>query len=149
MLFKIAFRNIWRNRGRTIITIASIFFAVLFSSFMVSFGKGTWDGMLNNVVNFYYGYAQIHKDGYWADQSIDKSFKFDSELQQLLTDIPEIQSVTPRLDLRRRFRLDFTDCAGKLMNGSNVATSTITAGSSSNPCGPAWRRWTDLRFGPR
>lgn len=65
---------------------------------MVAFGKGTWDGMLDNVVNFYYGYAQIQKKGYWDDQNINKSFEYTSELTQLLEDIPELKSYTPRLE---------------------------------------------------
>ena len=98
MLFKIAFRNIWRNKGRSIITIASIFFAVLFSSFMNAFQKGAWERMLDNVVNFYYGYMQIHKNGYWEDQTINKSFEFTKELEQLKIDIPRIREITPRLE---------------------------------------------------
>jgi ABC-type lipoprotein release transport system permease subunit len=98
MLIKLAFRNIWRNKGRTMITIASIFFAVLFSSFMNAFQKGAWERMLDNVVNFYYGYVQIHKNGYWNDQNINKSFVFNPALEQLSTEIPKIREVTPRLE---------------------------------------------------
>ena len=64
MLLKLAWRNIWRNKRRTMITAASIFFAVLFSVFMNSIQKGAWIRMLDNVVNFYYGYGQIQKKGY-------------------------------------------------------------------------------------
>ncbi len=81
MFLKLAFRNIWRNKGRTSITIASIMFAVLFSSFMNAFQKGGWVRMLDNVVNFYYGYAQIHKNGYWEEKSINKAFELTDEFE--------------------------------------------------------------------
>ena len=98
MFFKIAFRNLWRNRGRTLITAGSIFFAVLFASFMNSFQKGSWERMLDNVINFYYGYIQIHKSGYWEDKSLDNSMKYSEALQKLPAEIKGVSDITPRLE---------------------------------------------------
>lgn len=98
MFLKLAFRNIWRNKGRTAITIASIMFAVLFSSFMNSFQKGAWVRMLDNVVNFYYGYAQIHKKGYWEEKSLDKAFEYTDEFEKIKNENANINEITPRLE---------------------------------------------------
>ncbi len=98
MLFKLSWRNIWRNRRRTLITAASIFFAVLFSVFMNSIQKGAWVRMMDNVVNFYYGYGQIQQKGYWEDKSIDKSMVLDENLLRLPEEIPGLISVVPRLE---------------------------------------------------
>ncbi|MEZ4907626.1 MAG: hypothetical protein R2771_08335 [Saprospiraceae bacterium] len=91
MFLKIALRNIWRNKTRTLITSASIFFAVLFSSFMISFQQGSWDRMLDNIINYYYGYLQIQKKGYWDDKSIDNSFVYNDEI---VSDIEKVDEVT-------------------------------------------------------
>ena len=98
MLLKLAWRNIWRNKRRTAITAASIMFAVCFSVFMEAMQKGAWDNLISNVVNFYYGYAQVHQKGYWEEQSLDKAFFLEDSLQSLATDIPSIQSVVPRIE---------------------------------------------------
>lgn len=98
MLFKLAWRNIWRNKRRTLITAASIMFAVFFASFMQSLQNGIWDNMLGNVVNFYYGYAQIHQNGYQDEQSIDKAFAIQGNLSELAQDVPEIKAVVPRIE---------------------------------------------------
>ena len=74
MLFRLAWRNIWRNKRRTAITAASILFAVLFATFMEAIQKGAWGHMINSVVNYYYGYVQVHQKGYWEEQTIDKAF---------------------------------------------------------------------------
>ncbi len=97
MLTKLAWRNIWRNRRRTFITAGSVMFAVFFSVFMQSIQVGAWDHMLNNVVNFYYGYAQINEPGYRDDQSIDKAFAINDSLEAL-TQYPSIQDIVPRLE---------------------------------------------------
>ena len=54
--------------------------------------------MLDNVVNFYYGYAQIHKKGYWDDKSINKAFVFGDEFEKIKKDIPKLIEITPRLE---------------------------------------------------
>ncbi len=98
MVTKLAWRNIWRNKRRTAITMASIFFAVLFSIFMNSLQKGAWVRMLDNVVNFYYGYGQIHQKDYWEDKSINKAFVMDEELMALPKEIDGLEGLTPRLE---------------------------------------------------
>lgn len=98
MLFKLAWRNIWRNKRRTFITVASIFFAVLFAVFMNSFQKGAWVRMLDNVVNYYYGYAQIHQKGYWEDKTLDESMLFTDDLKDLPNNIEGLNGIVPRLE---------------------------------------------------
>lgn len=98
MILKLAWRNIWRNRRRTLITMASILFAVLFASFMESLQKGAWNHMISNVVNYYFGYAQVHQQGYWEEQTIDKAFVYNDTLAQLNEQIAPIETVLPRLE---------------------------------------------------
>lgn len=98
MTFKLAWRNIWRNRRRTLITMGSILFAVLFASFMEAIQKGAWNNMINNVVNYYFGYAQIHENGYWEEQSIDKAFPLVDSLTALDQIVPTVGAVLPRLE---------------------------------------------------
>ncbi len=92
-----AWRNIWRNRRRTFITAASILFAVLFASFMDSLQRGAWDNMINNVVNYYFGYVQVHQNGYWEEQSIDKAFPLADSLAQVGA-VEGVEAVLPRLE---------------------------------------------------
>lgn len=98
MILKLAWRNIWRNRRRTYITAASILFAVLLASLMESLQKGAWNNMIGNVVNFYVGYAQVHQQGYWEDQALDKAIPFSETLQNIPNDVKEVKNVIPRIE---------------------------------------------------
>lgn len=93
----LAWRNIWRNKRRTLISASSVAFAVLFAISISSLQKGGWDRMLDNVIRFYFGYVQIHAQGYWDEQTIDRSMLLDYDQIQQLSDAMGVP-VTPRLE---------------------------------------------------
>ena len=97
MYIKLAWRNIWRNKRRTLITVASILFAVFLSTLMQSIQRGAWDKMLGSVVNFYFGYVQLHEKGYWDEQSIDKAFDYTAEVDKKAK-VKGVLDVIPRLE---------------------------------------------------
>jgi len=98
MLIKLAWRNIWRNKKRTIITVVSIAFAVILSSIMRSLQLGSYERMIDNSVRFYTGYLQVHKKGYWDDQVIDKAFRPPGNLEEIIGAIPHVEAAVPRLE---------------------------------------------------
>lgn len=98
MLLKLAWRNLWRNKRRTLITIASIFVAVILSTFMRSLQEGSYNEMIKNAVSFYSGYIQIHKDGYWDEQKLDNSFEDVELIRTALAKESRISSATARLE---------------------------------------------------
>jgi putative ABC transport system permease protein len=97
-IITLAWRNVWRNKRRTLITAASILFAVLLSSFMQSIQKGAWDRMVDNVVNFHFGYLQIHAKGYWEEQSINKAFEEDGPWKEQVGEMENVKAIVPRLE---------------------------------------------------
>jgi ABC-type lipoprotein release transport system permease subunit len=111
---KLAWRNIWRNRRRTLITVASIFFGVLLSAYMTSMQEGSYGKMVEIVVKFYSGYMQIHQEDYWENKSINNSFDYNQTLVDELKKYPEVDFVIPRLE---SFGLA---SAGELTRGSAI-----------------------------
>jgi ABC-type lipoprotein release transport system permease subunit len=73
-------------------------FAVILSIVMKSIQNGTWDNMVNGVVNYYYGFAQIHGAEYWEDKNIDNAIELNSELLAINEQFDRIQLVVPRLE---------------------------------------------------
>lgn len=98
MIAKLTWRNLWRNKRRTFITMASVTFAVLLAILMQSFQKGVFDNLVNNVVSFYYGYIQIHKQGYWDEQVLDNSFSYNDSLAIQLNQNTHIKETVPRIE---------------------------------------------------
>lgn len=98
MLLKLAWRNIWRNKRRTLITLASVFFAVILSTLMMSIKEGMYDKMIEGMVGAYTGYAQVHADGYWEDRSLDNAFRFDDEIGTAIAGTKGLQGYVPRIE---------------------------------------------------
>src|SRR5512141_318901 len=96
-LFKLAWKNMWRNRHRTIVTMSAIFFAVLLSITASSLKDGVFNNLVKNVVSFYTGYIQIHKQGYWNEQILDNGFEEAESLNQKILNENNIKAVTSRL----------------------------------------------------
>jgi ABC-type lipoprotein release transport system permease subunit len=98
MYLTLAWRNIWRNKRRSLITILSITFAVLLACFTRSMQLGSYARMIDNSVRFYTGYIQIHKNGYWNDKVIDNSIEYDTTLINKTKRIGGVELCVPRLE---------------------------------------------------
>ena len=98
MLFRLAWRNLWRNKNRTFITMASISSAVLLSVTLVSLQRGIFDNLIRNVVSFYTGYVQVHGKGYWKDQTLENCLPLTDSLLRSVQNTPGVAGVAPRLE---------------------------------------------------
>ncbi len=125
-LFKLARRNIWRNKRRTILTMTSIFLAAMIALFTRSMQHGSYSMMIDNTVRLSTGHIQIHAEGYWDNKSINNTFESNSEMEKKILSVNHIEQVIPRLE---SFSLA---SSGKHTKGSIViATNPETENSVS------------------
>ena len=93
-----AWKNLWRNKRRTLITVASIFFGVLLSTIMSSMQDGTYGNMIDMSVKLSSGYLQIQHPDYQEIKSINNVFTPSDKLLNSFDDIKEITSTSKRLE---------------------------------------------------
>jgi ABC-type lipoprotein release transport system permease subunit len=96
--YQLAWKNLWRNRKRTLITAASIFFAVFFALVMRSFQLGTYAKMYRDVIESYSGYLQLQNRDYLDEPSLDNGFTVDTSVITQLESDPNVEAVIPRLE---------------------------------------------------
>jgi ABC-type lipoprotein release transport system permease subunit len=96
--YQLAWKNLWRNRRRTLITAASVFFAVFFALVMRSFQLGAYDRMFKNVIESYSGYLQLQHEDYFDDPIIDNSFEIDTAIINEIKKDRNVKDVVPRLE---------------------------------------------------
>ena len=96
--FLMAWKNLWRNKRRTLITVASIFFGVLISTVMSSLQDGTYGSMIDMSVKLSSGYLQIQNPEYQDNKSINNIFSPTKELYASINKIPEITTTAKRIE---------------------------------------------------
>ncbi len=95
---KIAWRNLWRNKKRTLITVSMITLSVALAVFMRSFQEGSYSKMIENAVGKYTGYVQVHNKDYWDDKSIDNGIEIDNNLISKIKSVSDVEGVNLRLE---------------------------------------------------
>jgi ABC-type lipoprotein release transport system permease subunit len=97
-IIKLAWRNIWRNKRRTLITASSLMFAVVFGIVMRSMQLGTYDRMIDSAVRQYSGFIQIQDTAYWKEKTIDDLMQDSLALRKSVEQLEGVVSVLPRLE---------------------------------------------------
>lgn len=120
MIFKIAWRNIYRNKKRSLITITSIFGALFLIILMRALQFGFYDKLIETVVESYAGYVEIHADGFWDNQNLDNSMEVD---QSLINDIKSVEGVENIVQRLQTFSLISMGekTKGGVVNGINIS----------------------------
>jgi len=98
MILTVAWRNIWRNKRRTLITVASIFFALFFGLIIRSIQIGTFGKIKNDAVTSYVGHIQIHQNGYWEEKIINNVFERDQDIETKILNHESVNSIVPRIE---------------------------------------------------
>ena len=86
MLWRLALRNIWRNRRRTLLTLS----AMIISSSLLILALGIFSGMLRDMLasatEQYFGHLLISASGYQDKRDLYTNFTADRQLDELLAD---------------------------------------------------------------
>ncbi len=94
---KLAWRNVWRNKRRTILTLLTIVVGCTMIIFMNALAKGGHDQMIEDAVGLNTGHIQIHEKGFWENQTIDYAIKVTPEILRTIKSNPKISGYSFRV----------------------------------------------------
>lgn len=96
IILHMAWRNIWRNKRRTWLSVAGIGFSTFLFVFVMPLQFGAYDLIIDASLRMFTGYAQIQKSGYQQQPLIHNTIDGVGELAQRIRDAKEFNAVAVR-----------------------------------------------------
>ena len=90
--FLLAWRNIWRNTRRSVLTILAIVFATSLLIFMLSFQFGAYEDMINSSVRLSTGHLQVQAQGYQDRPGMRKVIKNPKSLLAVVAGLTGVET---------------------------------------------------------
>lgn len=96
MLLKIAWRNIWRSRTRSLVVIGAIVIGVWAEIFLMSFSSGMMKSYINNAIRDELSHIQFHHPGFPEEKEVVFYFEDATGLLERLGAEDQVQAATVR-----------------------------------------------------
>lgn len=99
MLLKIAWRNIWRSKLRSMVVMLAICAGTWSVIMLVSFTQAFVNNYVNNVIDKELGHIQIHNPAYSDDPLLTNSIEKPDSLARVISQMQGVKSATYRTTL--------------------------------------------------
>ncbi len=97
LLLKLAWRNIWRNKRRSLLTLAAVVFATMMAIAMRGIQLGTYALNIRTVVELFSGYLQVQEKGYQNNPTLNASFILTQNIKNSLSTTGGVLNYAPRV----------------------------------------------------
>lgn len=97
LIVKLAFRNILRNRRRSLLTLLSMGGGFFLLCLTLSLSEGSYSNIINIFTQDHTGHVQIHKENYLERPSLYKTINHADEIITQLEQEPLVLGVAPRI----------------------------------------------------
>ncbi|QYJ87267.1 ABC transporter permease [Shewanella mesophila] len=98
MLVKLAWRNLWRQKRRTLLTALSLALALFLSLFMRSMQEGSYQHNIDNSARFSTGLVQLSHPDFAQSQSIEDLLPQTDHFISPAMTLPHVSYLLPRIE---------------------------------------------------
>ncbi len=95
-LYAMAWRNLWRNRRRTGLTLVSIAFGVMLAILATGMGDSNWTEMINLAARMSGGHVTLQHSEYLDTPTLSRTVQLDGLPALALRD-PDVERVVARI----------------------------------------------------
>lgn len=96
-LTTVAWRNVWRNKRRSIVILVSIMVGVIATVLMDTLSRGMIFQILDNQIRSHVSHLQIHREGFRDNPVIQATIPDADRVEDALKNVRGIASSTPRV----------------------------------------------------
>lgn len=111
LLVKLAARNLWRNRRRTVLTASALAFGIAALIFVDSIMQGMVGMSERNLIALQTGEIQVHAPGYFDERDtlpLDITLEKQPALEAILL-TPGVRAATPRIETAARLNVGWEE----------------------------------------
>ncbi len=98
MLLKLAWRNLWRQKRRTLLTASALALALILSLVMRSTQEGSYANNIENSARFSTGLIQLQHPEFAQTQSIDDLLPQSDAFIEIAKKLPDVERALPRIE---------------------------------------------------
>ncbi len=103
-LIKLGWRNLWRNKRRSLVVISSVAIGIFFMIFSMGFMNGLNVQMIENTIKTSLGHVAIHDKGFQEFIKLKYNFASNESIIQALQEEPEVKAFAPRVKIQGMIR---------------------------------------------
>lgn len=96
LTLKIAWRNVFRQKRRTLLTVLTMFGGFTLSAISIGWADGTYNNIISMFTRNRLGHIQIHEKGYLDKPSLHKNIVEYRAIGEKLTRMEDVEAWTPR-----------------------------------------------------
>ncbi len=97
LTFRIAWRNIFRQKRRTVLTVLSMFGGFTLSALSIGWADGTYNRIIDMFTRNRLGHIQVHARGYLDRPSLYKNIPDYTQVGDEIADVRGVEAWSPRL----------------------------------------------------
>jgi putative ABC transport system permease protein len=97
MTLKMAFRNIFRQKRRTVLTMLTMVGGFTLAAISIAWSDGTYSNVINMFTRNQLGHIQIHRRGYLERRSIHKTIDDYGAIGNMLDTLKGVEAWAPRV----------------------------------------------------
>lgn len=97
MMCRIAFRNIFRHKRRSVLTALTMLGGFVLAAVAIGWADGAYNNIINMFTRNRLGHIQIHAKGYLDKPSLYKNIDMVDQLGRKISEVPGVEAWSPRL----------------------------------------------------
>ncbi|MEW5736128.1 MAG: ABC transporter permease [Thermodesulfobacteriota bacterium] len=95
MFAKTAWKNLWRNRRRTVITVTAMALGLALAIFFIAWGEGVYSRLIDQAVRLQAGHITLEAPGYLDAPAVDLTIPHANRLAAEIAALPDVERVKP------------------------------------------------------
>ncbi len=96
----ISWRNIWRNKRRSLVVISSISLGIFAMIFSMAFMNGMNIQAVENTISTSLGHIAVHKKGFQENMKLELNFRADADILKIIEEEPHVAGVAPHVKIQ-------------------------------------------------